>query len=173
MRMYDLIDENNVLFDKQTIRRYNNNNKNNNHTSHNISSSSSSTSHNRQDLNNNQNSTRRRNGGALFKSSSFSHLHRKIINNITPNLTRRGQQDKDMAGVSLMSTTSSAYQKNGAGRLKKKYSGPDILMERRKSLKGMTRYVLKIRNLIYLFFFFLNFQYFDNFIVIYLFIFFL
>lgn len=123
--MYDLVDENNVLFDKQTIRRYNNNNKNNNNDS----------SSKRQDLNNNQNSRR---NGALFKSSSFSQLHRKIINNITPNhLTRRGQQDKDMAGVSLMSTTS--YQKNGAGRLKKKLSGTDISMERRKTLKGMTR----------------------------------
>eukprot|EP00111_Clytia_hemisphaerica_P000393 TCONS_00001087-protein len=48
----------------------------------------------------------------------------------------RGQQDKDSMGVSLMSTN---YQRNGASRLKKKFSGPDILTERRKSLKGMTR----------------------------------
>lgn len=143
MRMYDLVDENNVLFDKQTIRRYNNKNNNYNNSS------------NRQDLNNNQ--SLRRNG-ALFKSRSFSQLHRKIINNITPNLHRRGQHDKDMAGVSLMTTTS---QKNGVGRLKKKFSG-DASEERRRTLKGMTRYRKQEISFFFLYFMHSNFQ--NNFI---------
>ena len=125
MRMYDLIDENNVLFDKQSIKRYNSRQDL-------LSNNSNSNANN----NNNNNENRR---GLFKRSVSFSQLHRKIIN-ITPALPRRGNQDKDL-GVSLVST--SAYKKNGVGgpggRLKKKFSGPDILMERRKSLKGMTR----------------------------------
>lgn len=107
--MYDLVDENNVLFDKQTIKR-----------------------HNSRELNNNE-------PALLRRTVSFSNTIRckcsKLLT-LTPHLHRRGQQDKDSMGVSLMSTN---YQRNGASRLKKKFSGPDILTERRKSLKGMTR----------------------------------
>jgi len=113
MRTTELIDENNVLFDKQTLRNYNN-----------------------PDMNNNDNSLFRR-------SLSFTNIHRKcsrLLNLTSPRLHRRGQQEKE--GVSLMSTsaTSSFQQKIGGSRLKKRFSGPDILMERRKSLKGMTRF---------------------------------
>ena len=110
MRTTELIDENNVLFDKQTLRKYNN-----------------------PGMNNNDNSLIRR-------SLSFNNIHRKcsrLLNLTSPHLLRRGQQEKE--GVSLMST---CQPKTGGNRLKKRFSGPDISMERRKSLKGMTRFVL-------------------------------
>lgn len=105
----ELIDENYVLFDKQTLREY---------------------------------ATCSRNG-SLKRSMSESLFTLKdkcfkYVSIISPAASRRGRSLRGDSTDDVRSALMHSSQKSSK-HSRRKFAGPDILMERRKSIKGMTR----------------------------------